>query len=122
MASVMEFLRRCRAAIGRHPWRLLWLLALVPIAVAMYVYALIPSTPSSDEIRTAHEQRPSVLVSEDGQVLATFRRTNRQRVKLAEISPQVLDALIATEDRRFFEHKGLDIRRTIGAAFHTLTG
>jgi len=122
----MELFHRCWAAVARHPWRLLWGLALVPAAIALsavvYVYALLPSTPTNEEIRNTREQRPSVLMSEDGQVLATFRRTNRLRVKLAEISPHVLDALIATEDRRFFDHKGLDVRRTVSAAFHTLTG
>jgi len=34
----------------------------------------------------------------------------------------VIDALIATEDRRFYEHRGIDVRRTFGAAFRTLNG
>jgi penicillin-binding protein 1A len=118
----MAFLDRCWAAIRRHPWRLLWLLAALPLGVVIYVAALVPSTPSTSDIRTAREQKPSVLVSEDGQVLATFRRTNREWVKLSDISPKVRDALIATEDQRFFDHKGLDIRRTVSAALHTLHG
>src|SRR3569832_2755128 len=115
----MEFAHRCWAAIRRHPWRLLWLLPVVPLCIAAYVATLVPLTPSTQDIRTVREQKPSVLVSEDGQVLATFRRTNREWVKLSEISPKVVDALIATVVLCFFEHSGLDVRRTISAAFHT---
>ena len=118
----MQFLRRCSAAIGRHPWRLAWLLALIPIGVAAWVASLVPQTPTTQEIRTVRAREPSVLMSEDGKVLATFRATNREWVKLREVSPAVLDALIATEDQRFFEHNGLDIRRTLSAALHTLGG
>ncbi|HUR89090.1 MAG TPA: transglycosylase domain-containing protein [Ramlibacter sp.] len=118
----MEFVHRCWAAVRRHPWRLLWLLLLPPLAIALYVFLLVPQAPTAQDIRTVREQQASVLMSDDGQVLATFRRTNREWVKLSEVSPKVLDALIATEDRRFFEHGGLDLRRTIGAAFNTLRG
>ena len=122
----MDFLNRSRAAIRRHPWRLLWLLALIPLAAAafaaIYVTALLPQTPSVAQLRTVRAQQPSVLLSEDGKELAVFRRTNREWVKLADVPPKVLDALIATEDQRFFDHKGLDVRRTIAAAFHTFRG
>ena len=113
---------RCGDAIRRHPWRLLLLLALVPLCIAAYVFAMIPRTPSTDDIRTVRAQQPSVLVSQDGQELAMFRRTNREWVKLADVSPKVIEALIATEDRRFFDHKGLDVWRTVAAAWYSLHG
>lgn len=108
--------------IWRHPWRLLWLLLLVPLAAAAYVVMLLPSTPGVDDIRAVKPEQPSVVLTEDGQELAAFRRTYREWVKLAQISPHVVDALLATEDQRFFEHHGLDWRRTFGAAWSTLQG
>jgi len=126
----METLKRCWAgwvaAVRQKPLRLLWLVAFVPLAVAailaIYIAVLVPLTPSIADIRTAREQKPSVLVSADGQVLATFRSVNRKWVKLDDVSPAVIDALIATEDQRFYDHNGLDVRRTISAAVHCLFG
>jgi len=62
------------------------------------------------------------VMSADGVVLAEFKRINRQWVPLEKISKPVVDALIATEDRRFYEHHGIDFRRTAGAVFNTLRG
>src|SRR2546423_842794 len=118
----MEFIHRSWAALRAHPLRWLWLLALPLVVALLYVIVLIPQAPSLSDIRTVREQKPTVLMSEDGKVLASFRRTNREWVKLSEVSPKVLDALIATEDQRFFAHSGLDFRRTLSAAFHTLHG
>src|SRR5881392_507990 len=115
MPDVAGFLRR--------PWRLLWLLLLVlPLAAAAGLAAMIPTRPSIDDIRSVKPEQPTLVLSEDGQELAVFRRTNREWVKLAQVSPHVVDALVVTEDQRFFEHHGLDVRRTLAAAWSTLRG
>ncbi|RZI97853.1 MAG: penicillin-binding protein, partial [Haliea sp.] len=108
----------------RHPtWRgALIALALVPVALALYVLALIPFTPSIDDLRKAKTAKPSVVLSADGKELAVFRRANRSWVPLADISPNVTNALIATEDRRFYDHHGMDLTRTVSAVLHTFTG
>jgi len=67
-------------------------------------------------------EQPAQILSADGRKLAEFKQSNREWVALAEISPQVIDALIATEDHRFREHFGLDWRRTIAAALNTFSG
>ena len=52
-----------------------------------------------------------------------IRRTNRDWVKLQGISPNVVAALIATQDHRFYDHHGMDFRRTLSAAvLHTAIG
>ena len=63
-----------------------------------------------------------MVLSSDGKELAVFKRANRDWVKLADISPKVIDALIATEDHRFYQHHGMDLKRTASALLHTLTG
>jgi len=92
------------------------------VAATGYVFALLRMSPTADDLREAEAARPSVLLSADGELLTTFGRTQQQHVKLAEISPHVVKALIATEDRRFYEHRGIDIKRTLSAIFHTATG
>jgi penicillin-binding protein 1A len=117
---------RSWSAVRRHPWRVMFFLALFPLAaaaaVAWYVWSMIPQAPSTEDIQKVRAQSPTVLLTADGKELATFRRTRREWIKLADVSPHVLDALLATEDRRFYEHRGLDIRRTVTAAWQTMHG
>src|SRR5512135_986071 len=77
-----------------------------------YAVILIPFTPSISNIRKAKIDQPTVLVSADGKRLATLKPMNREWVRLNQISPQVINALLATEDHRFYQHHGVDLRRT----------
>ncbi|HEY3596086.1 MAG TPA: transglycosylase domain-containing protein [Paraburkholderia sp.] len=108
----------------RHPtWRgVAWALAALPALLLLYVLILIPFTPGIGDIRKAKVEQPAQVYSADGKLLAEFKPSNRVWVKLSGISPHVTDALIATEDHRFYEHHGLDWRRTASAALHTFSG
>lgn len=108
----------------RHPTLrgTVWTLAAIPVLSLLYVAVLIPFTPSIDDLRKAKTAKPSTVLSADGKELAVFKRANRDWVKLGDISPVVVDALIATEDHRFYEHHGMDFKRTAGAALHTFGG
>jgi len=97
-------------------------LALAALLLVGYGWVLVRSTPSIEDLQALQAARPSVLLSADGQTLATFRRAQQERVPLARISPHVTQALIATEDHRFYDHRGVDIRRTLSALFRTLSG
>ena len=98
------------------------LLALVPVLMLLYVLALVPFTPSIGDIRKSKSEAPAIVMSADGKELAMFKRANRDWVKLADISPNVVTALIATEDRRFYQHHGIDFRRTVSAVVQTVKG
>jgi penicillin-binding protein 1A len=116
---VAEGLRRVR-----HPTRrgVVRTIVAVPALFLLYVLILIPFTPGIGDIRKAKVEQPAQVMSADGKLLAEFKPTNREWVKLADISPHVVDALIATEDHRFYQHHGLDWRRTASAALHTFSG
>jgi penicillin-binding protein 1A len=88
----------------------------------LYVLALIPFTPSVADLRKAKSATPSVLVSADGIVLAEYKNINRKWMPLEKIAPSVVQALIAMEDHRFYDHHGIDFRRTVGALISTLSG
>src|SRR4030095_7244179 len=49
--------------VRRHPF---WLIALVPLVAALYIAALVPSTPSIENIQKLRTQQPSVVLSADG--------------------------------------------------------
>ncbi|HYW58765.1 MAG TPA: transglycosylase domain-containing protein [Polaromonas sp.] len=97
-------------------------IAAVPLLVLLYVLILIPFTPSIWDIKKTKLEKPAKVMSIDGKELALFQRANRERVKLKDISPHVVAALVATEDHRFYEHHGIDIKRSFSAVFHTVTG
>src|SRR4051812_48402050 len=92
------------------------------LAAAVYTVVLLRAAPDAADLREAGNARASVLLAADGSTLATFSRDQQRHVTLAQGSPYVLRALIATEDRRFYEHHGIDVRRTAGALFRTATG
>lgn len=62
------------------------------------------------------------VLSADGKLIANFYAENRVRVSLAEMSPYIKDAIIAVEDRRFYEHAGVDPQGILRALSSNLTG
>ncbi|CAM3786866.1 penicillin-binding protein 1A [Paracidovorax anthurii] len=116
----MAALRWLRARLSGR--LLLWALAAVPAALLLYTLLLWPFTPAISDIRKAKTEQPAQLVSADGRLLAEYRWVNREWVALEDIAPSVVDALIATEDHRFYDHFGLDWRRTASAVVRTLGG
>src|SRR3954467_8023181 len=90
---------RLKGAAKRHPFRAA---SLFPALALVYVLLLIPFTPGIGDLRKAKSENPSVLMSIDGVVLAEYRRINRRWVPLDKMAPKVVEALIATEDHRFY--------------------
>ena len=114
-----EQFHRLKGAARRHP---VWAALVLPALMLLYVIVLIPFTPGIGDLRKAKSEAPSELLASDGTVLAQYRRINRQWVTLEQIAPGVVNALIATEDHRFYEHHGIDLRRLAGAALSTISG
>jgi penicillin-binding protein 1A len=114
-----EQLHRVWGVARRHPVRAALVL---PALGLLYVLVLIPFTPGIGDLRKAKAEAPSMLLASDGTVLAEFKRINRQPVALDKIAPHVVNALIATEDRRFYQHHGIDVWRLAGAVLSTLGG
>ena len=108
----------------RHPRRrdIVLAVAAVPALFLLYALLLVPFTPGIGDIRKAKIDQPAQVLSADGKELAVFKRANREWVTLDQVSPFVIDALIATEDHRFRDHFGLDWRRIGGAALRTFSG
>ncbi len=114
-----QHLARLRRLTRRE---LLWALAALPALLLAYTLVLIPFTPGISDIRKAKQEIPAQILSADGKLLTEFKWANRVWVPLNEIAPSVVNALIATEDHRFYQHWGLDWRRTASAALHTFSG
>ncbi len=88
---------------------LLGVLTLFSIAVLTYTGAL-GALPTYGELKNIKNYNASELYSEDGVLLGKYYVENRTNADFDEISGPVAEALIATEDARFFEHRGIDFR------------
>lgn len=78
---------------------------------ALLVYSgLLGPLPGYPELRAIRNYNASEVYSEDGVLLGKYFIENRINADLEEISPNIIHALVATEDARFFEHSGIDLR------------
>ncbi len=64
--------------------------------------------PTSAQLKIISNPTASEVFSDDGKLLGRYYVENRSSINFSEISPKVIDALIATEDARFYEHRGID--------------
>jgi penicillin-binding protein 1A len=90
--------------------------------LVLYAVLLIPFTPSIADLRKAKIDQPSVLMSADGKRLAVLKPMNREWVRLNQISPHVINALLATEDHRFYTHYGIDFVRIATGSLRSFIG
>ena len=84
---------------------LIFVLSLLFICVYLGVFAPVPS---AKQLQNINNPVASEVLSADGKVLGRYYIENRSNVKFEEISKNVINALIATEDSRFYEHRGID--------------
>src|SRR5690554_6138874 len=93
---------------------LLWLGGLSPFLFIVYLryYQTDTSTlPSVSMLENQEELLATTVYSDDGvSVLGKYWRVNRTSVPYNEISPYVISALISTEDERFENHSGIDLK------------
>ena len=119
---------RARSRLLRRPmWQrvllvMVLLAAIVVAAFGIYVAILFPLTPAIADVRQARVARPTVVLSADGRELASFEQGLQEKVTLDHVSKNVTDALIATEDRRFYAHHGVDVMRLGGAVLANFHG
>lgn len=60
------------------------------------------------------------VLAADGEVIAEFASERREVIPLQRVPPGFIEAILATEDRTFFEHDGINLRRIFGATWHNI--
>jgi len=83
---------------------------------------LFGKLPSFRDLENPKSNLASEVISSDDVILGTYFIQNRSNVRYDEISPNIINALIATEDIRFYSHSGIDFKRTFTILFHNLMG
>lgn len=90
-------------------WRIFW--GGVGFVVLLFLaanFGLFGKMPSLQELENPEADLASEIISADGVLMGKYYAENRSEVKYQQISPNVVNALIATEDERFYEHSGID--------------
>ena len=72
--------------------------------------------PTFEELESPETNFATEIISSDGKTLGKYYKENRTPVKFEELPENIVKALVATEDERFFEHSGIDFKGTLRAA------
>ncbi|MDO9680116.1 MAG: transglycosylase domain-containing protein [Bacteroidales bacterium] len=90
-----------------------WVALLSPFVILIVTILLVgvfSDIPSFEELEDPKNNLATEIISEDGEILTTFHIENRSFISYDQLSPSLIDAVIATEDVRFHNHSGIDFR------------
>ena len=112
----------------RRPRRARWLVVAVGLFLAGCTivtatiigayYYVAPSLPAAETIRDIPLQIPLRIFSRDGRLIEEVGERRRILVTYDELPPYVVDAFVAAEDGRFWDHPGIDYQGILRAAVH----
>src|ERR1043166_9561347 len=116
-------LRRSKKARGnilfRYGWKITLLLLLAGAVFAVFLfYGTWAQTFDMKNVGEMPER--STVYDVDGKIYSRLAGANRLKVSLSEVSPQFIAAVLAREDTRFYDHKGIDWRGVLRALFRDI--
>ena len=90
-----------------------WIIISAPVLLLLAMILLVwafADIPSFEELENPESKLATEIIADDGQILTTFHIENRSFVSYDELSPYLVQAAVATEDRRFYNHSGIDFQ------------
>jgi len=97
-------------------------LSLFGVLVLMVSWGWFGELPPLEELENPKTYLASEIYSEDGPLLGKYYLQNRSNANFDEISPNVINALVATEDIRFYDHPGIDFRGAVSIVLYAAVG
>jgi len=102
--------------------RILWKAFFIGIGLAVLVivaadFGLLGTMPSIEELQNPSASLASQVYADDGTLMGKYYLQDRVNVKYSDISKYVVEALVATEDERFYDHSGVDPKSVARAIF-----
>jgi penicillin-binding protein 1A len=99
-------------------WRVLAYSLLGVLAFFLFAsWGLFGSMPSFEDLENPDSNLATEIISSDGVVIGKYFKTNRSQLKYSDLPKNLVEALVATEDARFYDHSGIDGRGTLRAVF-----
>ncbi|MBR1706823.1 MAG: transglycosylase domain-containing protein [Bacteroidales bacterium] len=103
--------------------KIFWILVLAPVAVVLLLLGLVwafAEIPTFEELESPDSKLATQVIAEEGEILTTYHIENRTFVSYDELAPSLVQATVATEDKRFYEHSGIDMNSLYRVLFRTL--
>ncbi|MFY8065460.1 MAG: penicillin-binding protein 1A [Flavobacterium sp.] len=97
-------------------WKLFFYgLGVMALFFTLASWGFFGSMPSFEDLENPESNLATEIISSDGVTIGKFYNENRTPIKYEDLPPHIVKALVATEDERFYEHSGIDAKRTLGA-------
>lgn len=90
-------------------WCFKWGIIALMALIVLTTFGLFGDIPSRDEIHSIENANSTEIYTSDSVMIGKFFIENRTEISLEKISPYLITALLAVEDKRFFEHSGIDV-------------
>ncbi len=106
-------------------WKALFLLLALAFIAVFTLITLVRKDvfgklPSTEELAALRNEEATLILSSNGAVIGKVFAENRTNVLFKDIPAHVVDALVSTEDQRFFEHSGVDAFSYVRVFFRTI--
>lgn len=100
--------------------RILWKTTFIGLGVFILFlllcnWGLFGKMPSIDDIQNPSASQSTQVYAQDGTLMGKYYLQDRVNVEIKDIAKPVIDALVATEDERFYDHSGIDLRSIVRA-------
>lgn len=90
----------------------------VLLVFLMASWGAFGSMPTFEELENPETNVATEIFSSDGKTLGKYYNENRTPVKYDDLPPHLINALVATEDERYYNHAGIDAKGTVRAAVY----
>jgi penicillin-binding protein 1A len=105
----------------------LWSLFVLFVAAVAFFFTTIAwgwfgDMPTFEELENPKSNLASEIYSADQVLLGKYYIENRSNIKYSDLSPHLINALLATEDIRFRDHSGIDVKSLFRVAYGVMTG
>ncbi|MBJ2175431.1 transglycosylase domain-containing protein [Aureibaculum sp. A20] len=96
------------------------LAVLIGLFLTSIYYGVFGPIHTIEELKAFKNQTATLVLSEDDELLGKFFSENRTNIKYEQLPKHLINALVATEDARYFEHDGVDSRSLLRVLFKTI--